>query len=44
MSILKKKNPKNVKNITILHFMNIFHNVAFKIKTSFKLQIFLIQL
>ena len=33
----EKKSPKSEKNI-ILHFMTTFHNVAFKIKTSFKLQ------
>ena len=37
MSILRKE-PKMLKNITILHFMPTFHNVALKIKTIFKLQ------
>ena len=33
-----EKEPKKLKNITILHFMTTFHNVALKIETSFKLQ------
>ena len=33
-----EKGPKKLKNITILHFMTTFHNVALKIETSFKLQ------
>ena len=34
----EKKEPKKLKNIMILHFMTTFHNVAFKVETSFKLQ------
>ena len=33
-----EKEPKKLKSITILYFMTTFHNVAFKIETSFKLQ------
>ena len=36
-SILRKE-PKKLKNRTILHFMTTFHNVALKIETSFKLR------
>ena len=32
------KKPKNLQNITILHFMTNFHNVTLKIETGFKLQ------
>ena len=31
-----EKEPKKWKNITILHFMTTFHNVALKIEISFK--------
>ena len=34
----EKKSPKIEKNITILHFMTTFHNVALEIETSFNLQ------
>ena len=38
----EKKSPKSKKkNITILHFVTIFHNVTLKIETSFNLQSYL---
>ena len=40
MNILRK-DPNKLKNITTLHFMTTFYNVALKIETSFKLQRFL---
>ena len=39
-----EKELKKLKNITILHFMTTFYNVALKIETSFKLQRCLSQL
>ena len=33
-----EKDPKKLKNITILHFMTTFHNVALEIGASFKLK------
>ena len=37
MNILRKRAQKvKKKTITILHFMTTFHNVAFKIETSFR--------
>ena len=37
MNVLRKE-PKKLKNVTILHFMTTFHNIAFEIETSFNLQ------
>ena len=36
--IFWEKEPKKLKNITILHCMTTFHNVALKRETSFELQ------
>ena len=33
-----EKEPKKLKNITILHFMTTFHNVTLRIEAGFKLQ------
>ena len=41
MDILRKSTQKIKKNITILHYMTTFYNVALKIETSFNLQSYL---
>ena len=39
--IFRKKEPKTLKILTILHFITTFHNIALKIETSFKRRRFL---